>query len=328
MGAFHVHEPSVGLSDGRGRVPLAVVGGVRGTVSRWSWGARPDPPVVPASRETPALPGQAAELGEQNHRGILFSDIVVECLFFHHSLFAIILHLSAAFSGDTGRWPRHAQAVGLTRRLCLSAPVTARKAHGPRCSSEAPGPQPLATAPCLFISVTAPPRCSRNDPVSAGGVDAGCRNSLIQELHHFRVLGEEQYNRYQQYGAEECVLQMGGVLCPRPGCGAGLLPQPGERKVTCEGGNGLGCGESNAEPLCRGKRGWPLFQGRAGPWSRSHRWWVLRICTDAGVSPSKRGRPGSGEPLGPHSIHAKALTAQLRKNQSPGRRSPRRHQHR
>uniref|UniRef100_A0A4X1VWC8 E3 ubiquitin-protein ligase parkin n=1 Tax=Sus scrofa TaxID=9823 RepID=A0A4X1VWC8_PIG len=71
---------------------------------------------------------------------------------------------------------------------------------------------------------------------------AGCPNSLIKELHHFRILGEEQYNRYQQYGAEECVLQMGGVLCPSPGCGAGLLPEPGQRKVTCEGGNSLGCG--------------------------------------------------------------------------------------
>ncbi|XP_071468970.1 E3 ubiquitin-protein ligase parkin isoform X5 [Marmota flaviventris] len=71
---------------------------------------------------------------------------------------------------------------------------------------------------------------------------AGCPNSLIKELHHFRILGEEQYNRYQQYGAEECVLQMGGVLCPRPGCGAGLLPEAGQRKVTCEAGNGLGCG--------------------------------------------------------------------------------------
>ncbi|XP_059032576.1 E3 ubiquitin-protein ligase parkin isoform X5 [Mustela lutreola] len=71
---------------------------------------------------------------------------------------------------------------------------------------------------------------------------AGCPNSLIKELHHFRILGEEQYNRYQQYGAEECVLQMGGVLCPSPGCGAGLLPEPGMRKVTCEGGSSLGCG--------------------------------------------------------------------------------------
>ncbi|XP_042637507.1 E3 ubiquitin-protein ligase parkin [Orycteropus afer afer] len=71
---------------------------------------------------------------------------------------------------------------------------------------------------------------------------AGCPNSLIKELHHFRILGEEQYNRYQQYGAEECVLQMGGVLCPSPGCGAGLLPEAGVRRITCEGGNGLGCG--------------------------------------------------------------------------------------
>uniref|UniRef100_A0A5F9DAL3 E3 ubiquitin-protein ligase parkin n=2 Tax=Oryctolagus cuniculus TaxID=9986 RepID=A0A5F9DAL3_RABIT len=35
---------------------------------------------------------------------------------------------------------------------------------------------------------------------------------------------------------------MGGVLCPSPRCGAGLLPEPGQRRVTCEGGGGLGCG--------------------------------------------------------------------------------------
>ncbi|XP_074000757.1 E3 ubiquitin-protein ligase parkin [Numenius arquata] len=71
---------------------------------------------------------------------------------------------------------------------------------------------------------------------------AGCPDSLIKELHHFRILGEEQYNRYQRYGAEECVLRMGGVLCPTPGCGAGLLPEPGVRKIVCEPGNGIGCG--------------------------------------------------------------------------------------
>ncbi|KAF6115677.1 parkin RBR E3 ubiquitin protein ligase [Phyllostomus discolor] len=71
---------------------------------------------------------------------------------------------------------------------------------------------------------------------------AGCPDSLVTELHHFRVLGEEQYNRYQHYGAEECVLRLGGVLCPRPGCGAGLLPGPEQREVTCGGGDGLGCG--------------------------------------------------------------------------------------
>uniref|UniRef100_A0A8C2DJV4 RBR-type E3 ubiquitin transferase n=1 Tax=Cyprinus carpio TaxID=7962 RepID=A0A8C2DJV4_CYPCA len=54
---------------------------------------------------------------------------------------------------------------------------------------------------------------------------AGCPDSLIKEVHHFRVLGDEQYECYQQYAAEECVLQMGGVL-----------------RVRCELGNGPGCG--------------------------------------------------------------------------------------
>ncbi|XP_035256471.1 E3 ubiquitin-protein ligase parkin isoform X2 [Anguilla anguilla] len=71
---------------------------------------------------------------------------------------------------------------------------------------------------------------------------AGCANSLIKEVHHFRALGEEQYERYQQYAAEECVLQMGGVLCPAPGCGAGLLPENGQRRIQCQSSGGLGCG--------------------------------------------------------------------------------------
>ncbi|XP_077103187.1 E3 ubiquitin-protein ligase parkin [Siphateles boraxobius] len=71
---------------------------------------------------------------------------------------------------------------------------------------------------------------------------AGCPDSLIREVHHFRVLGDEQYERYQRYAAEECVLQMGGVLCPAPGCGAGLIPVDDGRRVCCELGNGLGCG--------------------------------------------------------------------------------------
>ncbi|XP_048391634.1 E3 ubiquitin-protein ligase parkin isoform X2 [Stegostoma tigrinum] len=71
---------------------------------------------------------------------------------------------------------------------------------------------------------------------------AGCPNSLIKEVHHFRILGSDQYNRYQRYAAEECVLQMGGVLCPRPGCGAGLLPDAGLRRIECLRQNGIGCG--------------------------------------------------------------------------------------
>ncbi|XP_041063941.1 E3 ubiquitin-protein ligase parkin [Carcharodon carcharias] len=71
---------------------------------------------------------------------------------------------------------------------------------------------------------------------------AACPDSLIKEVHHFRILGSDQYDRYQRYGAEECVLQMGGVLCPRPGCGAGLLPDAGLRRIECLVQNGVGCG--------------------------------------------------------------------------------------
>nr|XP_055026846.1 E3 ubiquitin-protein ligase parkin [Misgurnus anguillicaudatus] len=71
---------------------------------------------------------------------------------------------------------------------------------------------------------------------------ACCPDSLIKEIHHFRVLGDEQYERYQRYAAEECLLQMGGVLCPAPGCGAGILPVDDVRRVCCELRNGLGCG--------------------------------------------------------------------------------------
>ncbi|KAM3606489.1 uncharacterized protein V6R79_017307 [Siganus canaliculatus] len=69
---------------------------------------------------------------------------------------------------------------------------------------------------------------------------AGCDESLIKELHHFRILGEEQYSRYLQYGAEQCLLMTGGLLCPSPGCGAGLVPPDDSRRVECD--QLLGCG--------------------------------------------------------------------------------------
>ncbi|XP_035207973.1 E3 ubiquitin-protein ligase parkin-like, partial [Stegodyphus dumicola] len=71
---------------------------------------------------------------------------------------------------------------------------------------------------------------------------AGCTDSLIKEPHHFRLLGDEQYSRYQRFGAEEYLLQAGGVLCPQPGCGAGLLPDPECRRVVCVQDGGGGCG--------------------------------------------------------------------------------------
>jgi len=63
----------------------------------------------------------------------------------------------------------------------------------------------------------------------------GCQNSLVKESRHFKILGEENYTRYQTFAAEEVVLQAGGVLCPQPGCGAGILPDlTGDcRRVGC-----------------------------------------------------------------------------------------------
>lgn len=84
----------------------------------------------------------------------------------------------------------------------------------------------------------------------------GCADSLIQEIHHFRILGAEQYSRYLQYGAEECVLAAGGLLCPSPGCGAGLIPTDDERRVTCDRRFGCGfqfcrqCREAYHQGLC------------------------------------------------------------------------------
>lgn len=70
---------------------------------------------------------------------------------------------------------------------------------------------------------------------------AGCPGSEVREVHHFRILGPELYDRYQRFGTEEFVLQMGGVLCPQPHCGMGLLPEDQERKVDCPREIG-GCG--------------------------------------------------------------------------------------
>jgi parkin len=71
---------------------------------------------------------------------------------------------------------------------------------------------------------------------------AKCEGSEIKESHHFRIMGPEKYDRYQRFGTEEFVLQMGGVLCPARGCGMGLLPEdPTARRVQCPRESG-GCG--------------------------------------------------------------------------------------
>ncbi|GLH07431.1 Potential E3 ubiquitin-protein ligase ariadne-1 [Gryllus bimaculatus] len=68
---------------------------------------------------------------------------------------------------------------------------------------------------------------------------AGCENSFIIEVHHFRLLTPQQYAQYQRFGAEEYVLQAGGVLCPQPGCGMGILADPDCKRITCINGCGF-----------------------------------------------------------------------------------------
>ena len=61
----------------------------------------------------------------------------------------------------------------------------------------------------------------------------GCANSEVKKIHHFRIIGENDYERYQRFGTEECLREMGGIFCPAVGCGGGLLPEPGQQRIEC-----------------------------------------------------------------------------------------------
>lgn len=67
----------------------------------------------------------------------------------------------------------------------------------------------------------------------------GCENSFIKQTHHFKLLSKDQYDRYQRFATEEFILNAGGVLCPKPDCGMGLLVDANCKKVTCEKGCGV-----------------------------------------------------------------------------------------
>ncbi|XP_065895365.1 E3 ubiquitin-protein ligase parkin-like [Dysidea avara] len=60
-----------------------------------------------------------------------------------------------------------------------------------------------------------------------------CDGSEVKEIHHFRMMGEKNYNRYQHFGTEEWLRQMGGVFCPALDCGNGMLPDQGQRRIEC-----------------------------------------------------------------------------------------------
>jgi len=71
------------------------------------------------------------------------------------------------------------------------------------------------------------------------GCPALCPNSLIKDPHHFKLVGKYQYDRYQRFASEECLLQMGGLFCPQPDCGMGIIPMDSNcDKIACLHGCG------------------------------------------------------------------------------------------
>ena len=60
-----------------------------------------------------------------------------------------------------------------------------------------------------------------------------------------------QYDRYQRFGAEEYVLKNGGVLCPQPDCGMGILPMDDVcNKIACTYGCGVRKAYYSAKNIC------------------------------------------------------------------------------
>lgn len=90
--------------------------------------------------------------------------------------------------------------------------------------------------------------------LSCPGTDRECRSSFISDVHHFSIMGPENYERYKQFGAEECLLKMGGVLCPAPNCGTGIFLES-EEELGGEQENHAECSECGHHfcLLCKGE---------------------------------------------------------------------------
>ena len=42
-----------------------------------------------------------------------------------------------------------------------------------------------------------------------------------------------QYERYKNFATEEYVIKNGGVLCPNPKCGQGMIPETNANTICC-----------------------------------------------------------------------------------------------
>ena len=78
------------------------------------------------------------------------------------------------------------------------------------------------------------------------GCPVGCENSFIDaSSKHFSAIlsnsqsdnqTSDQYERYQRFAAEQFVIQAGGILCPQPNCGTGIMPNKEENLGSKTGG--------------------------------------------------------------------------------------------
>lgn len=62
-----------------------------------------------------------------------------------------------------------------------------------------------------------------------------CTDSYIENCHYFHILSNRDYERFQDFGAEEYVLRNGGVICPKPNCSQAMLIERTDNctKVCC-----------------------------------------------------------------------------------------------
>ncbi|CAF1126164.1 unnamed protein product [Adineta steineri] len=74
------------------------------------------------------------------------------------------------------------------------------------------------------------------------GCPDGCPNTLLRDLHIFRLMDKSNYERYKIFGAEEYVFNHQGVICPMPSCGCGLILDESNLKIICP--LPLGCGKT------------------------------------------------------------------------------------
>lgn len=97
-------------------------------------------------------------------------------------------------------------------------------------------------------------------------------SNVTVEKDWLEVCCVSQYGRYQKYGAEECLLMNGGLMCPSPGCGAGLIPPDDSRRVTCDRHLGCGfvfckcCREGYHEGACLTEQAPPIAESSQVSW--------------------------------------------------------------